>query len=151
MGSVQTWLGESFTILLIAAAATVLSGCGAQNFPELQEFPAPQEFTDRTQLSTCGQAEPRFGTELRDIFSQAVVDCLSDARHKSGAEFVLTTFTDEGDPIVRYVRVAADSSDVELWVDRSQDKFGGGGTRWVHTTCPAPELSGESLTRCMMH
>lgn len=143
MGKVQTRMTMLSALLAAAAFAIGCSGCSSR------EFPVPKEFAQRTELPSCGKVEHRPGSRAADLLPQSAVDCLSDARYARGGEFVLTLFTTEGDPIVHYFRVRAGSSDVEVWTDSSRDGFGGGGARWRHSTCGAPQLSSESLTGCM--
>ncbi|MGF7121954.1 hypothetical protein [Rhodococcus sp. BE178] len=131
-----------FAILLATVAALVYFS------QERPSTPTPAEIIWRSALPGCVAAAPRPGTESQEPFTPAVIDCLSGGRERSGGEFALTSYTTEGDPIVYYLRTAPGTNDVEVLVDSSQDKFGGG-PGWRRITCTIAELSPDLLRDCM--
>ncbi|WP_139277684.1 hypothetical protein [Rhodococcus marinonascens] len=74
-----------------------------------------------------------------------MIDCLIAGRNGQGAEYVLTVFTTDGDPITLYYRVQPGTEDAEVFVDSSEDRYGGG---WQHRTCRVVELSADALNLC---
>ncbi|ORJ92515.1 hypothetical protein A6F55_24145 [Prescottella equi] len=131
-----------FVTLLAAVVALV---CFSQERPSTS---APAEIIWRSAPPSCGAAAPRPGTEPQEPFTPAVIDCLSEGRERGGGEFALTSYTTEGDPIVYYLRTAAGTNDVEVLVDSSRDRFGGG-PAWRRITCTISELSPDLLRDCM--
>lgn len=109
-----------FAILLATVAVVVYSSS------EPRAAPTPSEITWRSALPSCGEATPRQGAEPQESLTPSVIDCMSDGRQRGGGEFALTLDTTEGDPIVYYLRAPAGTNDVEVLVDSSRDRFGGG-------------------------
>lgn len=84
-------------------------------------------FLARFDIPSCGHERLGQGQQIPD----AAVECLTDPG-ADGAELIVTAPTTEGDPIVTYYRAQPDGS-VEIWVDMTQDAYGGG---WTHIRCP---------------
>ncbi|TQJ32365.1 hypothetical protein [Microbacterium sp. SLBN-146] len=84
-------------------------------------------FLERFDIPSCGHERLGQGQEIPDT----AVECLADPG-TDGAELIVTAPTTEGDPIVTYYRADPDGS-VEIWVDMTQDSYGGG---WSHLRCP---------------
>lgn len=84
-------------------------------------------FLERFDIPSCGHERLGQGQEL----PATAVECLADPG-ADGAELIVTAPTTEGDPIVTYYRAEPGGS-VEIWVDMTQDAYGGG---WSHLRCP---------------
>lgn len=110
--------------------------------------PAPDEIVNRAELPSCGEAASRPVAEPEEPLTRTVLDCLIEGRGGRGAEFALTQFTTDGDPIVYYLRTPAGVTEIEVLVDTSQDRFGGG-PGWRRTVCTVPELSAGAMRDCM--
>ncbi|WP_305091628.1 DUF4362 domain-containing protein [Prescottella sp. R16] len=110
--------------------------------------PTPADIARRSPLPSCGDAALRPGAELQEPLTPSVIDCLSAGRERNGGEFALTLYTTEGDPIVYYLRVMAGTNDVDVLVDSSQDRFGGGPGR-RRASCTIVELSADLLRDCI--
>lgn len=91
---------------------------------------APQEFLERTPLESCGE----YTLDVGEQVPTAATECLEGAIAAGGAELVVTAPTDEGDPVVTWIR-ALPSGGLEIWADVRQDKFAGEGS-WQYSMCP---------------
>ncbi|MFM1722704.1 hypothetical protein ABEU20_001263 [Rhodococcus sp. PAM 2766] len=132
----------SFAILLATVTLLVYVS------QEPPAAPRPADIIWRSALPSCGDAKSRPGIESGEPLSPSVIDCLSGGREREGGEFALTLYTTEGDPIDYYLRAIAYTTDVEVLVDSSQDRFGGG-PGWRRITCPIGELSPDLLWDCI--
>jgi hypothetical protein len=152
-------LSSLVLLVVVAGIGAACSSQGIQSAPlpspsaplTSPSTPAPAEFTNRVSLQSCGEATPRGPLPaMNERFPSPAIDCLIAGQNGDGGEFVLRTFTTDGEPVVTYFRVLPGSSEVEVFVDDSKDKFrGGAGTGWSRFTCPVPDLSRESLIGCM--
>jgi len=111
------WCGA----ILLALATSALAGCSSQSAP-------PEEFTDRTPLTSCGQIVLGHG----DTVPTTAVDCMTDA-HDVGAELRVSSVTTEGDTIVSYFRVGPKIDGIDLFVDGTADSFGP--RTWTYQHC----------------
>jgi hypothetical protein len=133
-----------FVVPFAAAFAGVIAACG----PEVRSVPAaPEDFVGRAPLAGCGTARAEGpDSKLVDLFPLRAVDCMIAGRKSDGAEYVVEYLTTEGDPITNYLRVLPGIYDVEVFVDSSNDAYGGG---WQHRTCRAGDLSPNVLASCL--
>lgn len=108
-------VGRVSTVVVVGL---VLSACSAEDRREEPGLPA---FSSRVALPSCGETTNRKSPKstIEDLYPQSAVSCLTDSRRRGGAEFRVTVHTDEGDPVTTFYRTEHDSSDVEVFLDRS--------------------------------
>ncbi|MEN6451487.1 MAG: hypothetical protein ABFC96_13425 [Thermoguttaceae bacterium] len=110
--------------------------------------PPPAAFTDRVPLHSCGQAKATGpDTSVAELYSQQAMACLERGRADDGAEWSVTTITTEGEPVTAYYRVAATSSQVEVFIDSSRSSFFGG-PGWRQFSCVVPIIDADNLLAC---
>lgn len=124
-------------VLLVSgcAGAETASGAGGGS-PDIPESPlrasaapgAPQEFTSRAALPSCGEFSLGHGEKP----PPSARSCLASAVGGQGAaELVVTSLTIEGQPIVTYYRTDRDGR-IEVFIDSTRDQYGSG---WVRLKC----------------
>lgn len=130
---------------LTLAAGLMFVACSSEEDPEA---PPPTAFSDRTPLPSCGEITakgPDFA--LDQLYPQRVLACMTNSRSDSGAELSVTEFTTDGDPINTFYRTAGDLPTVEIFLDKSADKYSGG-KDWVQFSCEVPILTADALRTC---
>ena len=93
---------------------------------------APAAFRDRATFRSCGEVVLEQGGQI----PPARIRCLA-ATPSQGRELVVESPTTEGDPIVRYYRTGPDLNGVDIFVDATRDRFGGG---WQHSLCRSGQI-----------
>lgn len=110
-----------------ALTAVLLAGCAAG--PD----PVKGQFEGRESLEACGELLLGQGESVpADAW-----DCL-EATASTGAEFVVGTPTTEGDTIRYYFRAGPDLDGVEIFIDRTEDKWGTG--KWDRRQCKGDDF-----------
>ena len=124
-------------VLLVAGCAGSETANGAGGgVPDTPESPlranatseAPQEFTSRAVLPSCGE----FSLDQGEKPPRSARSCLASAvGGQRAAELILTSLTIEGQPIVTYYRTDRDGR-IEVFIDSTRDQYGSG---WVRLKC----------------
>lgn len=132
---------------LMAAAVIILSGCqtasGADVIEESRsDSSAPDSFRDRTELPLCRGVVLDQGESLRP----EALKCLERGYAESGAELAVASPTTEGDLIVSHYRITPRAASLQIFVDATRDKFGGG--NWEESSCPLPQ-GADSIAACL--
>jgi hypothetical protein len=122
---------------LLCVLAGAAAGCAAGPV-EPGSVPTPSQFTDRTELPSCGELSLAQGDEI----PAENLECLEQAGAE-GAELAVTRPTTEGDPVTEYYRVLPGGG-WEAYLDGSMDRYGG---QWWYTDCPDAETI-EDLAAC---
>ena len=131
----------------LTVSGLVLFAAACSSTPPIE--PPPAEFSDRPPLANCGQTTVRSPNSTSDdLLPQRAIDCLINSRnHGGGSELAVTANTTDGDPITTYYRIIDNTFTVEIYVDRSRDKYNGG-PGWLHVTCEVPILTADALRAC---
>lgn len=137
-------MGRHTVLPALAAIALLTTSCTADAgepattgtaAPQIQPTPGPtpQGFLERAPLHSCGE----FTLGLEEQLPATATACLENAIGAGGAELVLTSPTDEGDPVVTWLR-ALPAGGMEIWADFRRDKFAGEAA-WQYSLCPNAE------------
>jgi hypothetical protein len=141
IASPRGWGFVSFYSLALA----LLAACSSPPEPD----PPPPAFTDRVPLQSCGQATATGpDTSIAELYPQQAMTCLERSRADDGAEWAVTMLTTEGHPMTIHYRVAATSSQVEIFIDQSRNPFSSG-AGWRRLSCTAPTINADALLACM--
>jgi hypothetical protein len=125
---------------LALAAVVVVLAAGLTWFLVRVIAAPPAAFRDRAELPSCGRIEAGLGP-----VAGPGVECFDAAlRRGDGAELVVVTNTDEGDPIVSYYRSLPGGA-VEVFADASEDTYGS--VDWFQQRCPGAR-SFDGLGSC---
>lgn len=101
------------------------------NEPVLHDLDtAPDEFTERLPLPSCGSYVLAQGAEQP---TDAYACLASSVGSSAGAELVVQAPTIEGAPVVSYWRALPNSPVVEFWSDATRDPMGS--RSWARGTC----------------
>jgi hypothetical protein len=127
---------NSRSALFAALTLIALSACATgPAAPDVVD--APDSFTDRAPLESCGVIVLELGDGDGRIPGEEL-QCMSDAAAGDGAELTVTSSTMEGDDIVTYYRVGPGIPSFEMFVDTTRDRYGS--KEWTYQSCQEDDV-----------
>lgn len=120
--------------LAVLAASVLLSACSSGG--------AKDAFDGRKPLPSCGTFSVAHGQP-----PTAGSDCLRAAmREGKGAELVISRLTQEGDPVVSYLRTMPGQDGVEVFTDSTKDSYGS--KKWTRSVCKRFDAATSQVSGC---
>ena len=83
----------------------------------------------------------------RESLGPESLKCLERGYAESGAELAVASPTTEGDLIVSHFRITPHAASLQIFIDATRDKYGGG--NWQESACPLPQREPTVLAACV--
>ena len=99
-------------------------------------------FLNRIELPSCGTLDIPLGAR-RPLMAEELLDCLKRADRDVGAELLVVTYSDEGDPTHTYYRREPEHYGYLVNQDTTRDDYGP--KRWWTYECDGLGLSGDNI------
>jgi hypothetical protein len=136
--------GALATVLLLSACTDGGESTGEAGTPDPTQSTSPpatsaersrveQAFDEREPLKSCGTLDLQLDRPTSRARGEQKVRCLIDAREARGAELLVVSYTEEGDPVRSYYRVEPGVPGAKVFVDGTDDSFGM--MRWYTKQC----------------